>query len=252
MGNGLPTFPTRKANSGEVHSMASNGFSLQLHQCAQPCLGGRRTGNELYSWVNPDKPWNIFLVRADGEPPEQLTFGEAGPSYGDPTWSPDGNLLVFGGLSLAGVQAARKLIINVLNLTTHQVSVLPGSNGLYSPRWSPDGHHISALSINSDRLLLFDFQTQRWMELAKASIGNPNWSHDSEYIYFDTLGKDAAFFRVRVRNRKVERIIDLKDFRRSINVGTFGPWTGLAPDGSLLLLRDASFDEIYALDWDAP
>jgi hypothetical protein len=31
-----------------------------------------------------------------------------------------------------------------------------------------------------------------------------------------------------------------------------GPWTGLAPDGSPLIQRDASFNEIYALDWEAP
>jgi hypothetical protein len=33
---------------------------------------------------------------------------------------------------------------------------------------------------------------------------------------------------------------------------TFGPWAGLAPDSSPLLTRDASFDELYALDWEAP
>ncbi|MGO9273918.1 MAG: hypothetical protein ACLQOO_27365 [Terriglobia bacterium] len=34
--------------------------------------------------------------------------------------------------------------------------------------------------------------------------------------------------------------------------GAFGTWTGLAPDGSPLLVRDASIQEIYALDWEAP
>ena len=83
----------------------------------------------------------------------------------------------------------------------------------------------------------------------ESDFGNPTWSRDSEYIYFDTFGHDAAFFRVRIRDRKVERIVGLKNVPRA--VGTFGPWTGLAPDGSPLFQRDASFDEIYALDWDA-
>jgi hypothetical protein len=34
--------------------------------------------------------------------------------------------------------------------------------------------------------------------------------------------------------------------------GAFGNWTGLSPDGSLLAVRDASIQEIYALDWDLP
>ena len=97
---------------------------------------------------------------------------------------------------------------------------------------------------------MFDFRSQRWTELAKADFGYPAWSRDSKYIYFDTLGKDAAFCRVRLRDRKMERIVSLADVPRKM--GAFGPWAGLAPDSSPLLTRDASFDEIYALDWEAP
>jgi len=128
--------------------------------------------------------------------------------------------------------------------------VLPRSTGVYSPRWSPDGRYIAALSSDSARLLLFEFQSQTWTELAKANFGNPTWSRDSEYICFDTFGADAAFFRVRIRDHKVEQILSLKDVPRA--VGSLGPWTGLAPDGSPLIQRDASLDEIYALDWEAP
>ena len=34
--------------------------------------------------------------------------------------------------------------------------------------------------------------------------------------------------------------------------GPFGPWTGLGPDDTPLLVRDISSQEIYALDWQAP
>jgi hypothetical protein len=44
--------------------------------------------------------------------------------------------------------------------------------------------------------------------------------------------------------------VTLRDVPRS--AGTFGPWTGLAPDDSPLIQRDTSLDEIYALDWEAP
>jgi Tol biopolymer transport system component len=198
----------------------------------------------------PGKPWRIFMVSADGGALEQLTDGKNATGY-DPTWSPYGNSLAFGGNSFAEPAASDKLVIHVLNLATHQLSVLPYSGGLFSPRWSPDGRYIAALSADSARLLLFDFQSQRWTELAKGNFGYPTWSRDSEYIYFDTLVADAAFCRVRIHDPKIERIlVGLQNVPRA--VGSFDAWTGLAPDGSPLIQRDASFDEIYALDWDAP
>jgi WD40 repeat protein len=135
-------------------------------------------------------------------------------------------------------------------LTTHQLFTLANSEGLWSPRWSPNGRYLAALSNDAQTVLLFDFQSQKWSELAKANFGYPTWSRHSDYIYFDTVGTDAAFFRVRVRDHKIEPVVSLKDLPRKL--GAFGPWTGLAPDDSPLVGRDASFDQIYTLDWDAP
>jgi Tol biopolymer transport system component len=191
----------------------------------------------------PEKPWRIFMLPAEGGAPEQLTTGENATGF-DPTWSPDGESLAVAGFP------GEKLIIHILNLRTHQISALPQSDGLFSPHWSPDGRYVAALSADSFRLLIFNVQSGRWTELAKANFGYPTWSRNSEYIYFDTVGVNTGFFRVRVRDRKVERILGLEDVPRA--VGTLGPWTGLAPDGSPLFQRDASVDEIYALDWEAP
>jgi hypothetical protein len=64
------------------------------------------------------------------------------------------------------------------------------------------------------------------------------------------VGQNAAFFCVRIKDRKIERVVGLNGVPRA--VGSLGPWAGLAPDGSPLIQRDASLDEIYALDWEAP
>jgi Tol biopolymer transport system component len=195
----------------------------------------------------PGQSERVFLVRADGGRIQQLTNAK---NNSDPTWSSDGKMLALSGYPLNERQASHEISVQILNLTKNDVSTLPGSEGLWSPRWSPDGHYIVALSTDTQTLLLFDFRSQKWAELAKANFGYPSWSRNSEYIYFDTLGVDAAFSRVRVSDRKVERIVDLKDVQRQ--VGAFGPWTRLAPDDSPLVARDAGFDEIYALDWNAP
>ncbi len=84
--------------------------------------------------------------------------------------------------------------------------------------------------------------------MVKLPIGYPSWSRDSKHIYFDSTGSGAAFYRVQVSDRKVERLASLTNIRRA---GTY-LWTGLAPDNSPLLLRDVGTEEIYALDWQAP
>jgi len=46
--------------------------------------------------------------------------------------------------------------------------------------------------------------------------------------------------------RAVEPVLSLKDFPQPADM--FAAWIGLTPDGSLLLMRDRSVQEIYALD----
>jgi len=96
---------------------------------------------------------------------------------------------------------------------------------------------------------LFDFAAQRWEEIAKGSPGFPNWSKTGGYVYFLQYGDQPSVMRVRIRDRKVERVVDLKNFRQT---GFFSIWLGMAPDDSPLLLRDTGTQEIYALDWEAP
>jgi Tol biopolymer transport system component len=139
--------------------------------------------------------------------------------------------------------------IRVLDLAKHQVTTLPGSQGLFSPRWSPDGRYIIAMPVNSLSLVLFDFQTGKWSELMKGNLGFPNWSGDGRYIYLLQTPDNPAVLRVQVSERKVERVADLKSL--SIT-GYLGGWLGLAPDDSPLLLRDAGSQDIYALDWETP
>ena len=53
--------------------------------------------------------------------------------------------------------------------------------------------------------------------------------------------------RLRLSDRKVENIVDVKDVGR-LTTGTNIDWLGLAPDDSPLFARDTSTSEIFALD----
>jgi Tol biopolymer transport system component len=166
----------------------------------------------------------------------------------NPNWSPDGNSLAFGRAPWAEGGTAGTVAIQVLDLRTQQVSTLPGSEGLYSPRWSADGRYITAMAADSTRLLLFDFRTQEWVELAaNMSVNFHGSSRDGKYVYFDSpSGDDPGFYRVRISDHKLERLVSWKDFRR-VNF-----CCDLAPDDSPLVVRDVGTHEIYALDWEAP
>jgi serine/threonine protein kinase/Tol biopolymer transport system component len=200
-----------------------------------------------FSGLAHGKPWKIALISPDGGSPEHLIPGENDEL--DANWSSDGESLVFGE-SLGSPTSS----IYVLNLHTRQVSTLPGSKGLFSPRWSPDGRFISAhnstfSSHNEFKLMLFDFTTQAWSELDRGHVYNYEmWSRDAKYIYFSELAENGPpFYRLRVADRKLERVA-IANFPRGLARGALGQWTGLAPDNSPLLLRDTSMQEIYALD----
>jgi len=197
-----------------------------------------------YRSAQVGKPWEIFIVSRDGGVPQQLIPGDQ-QEEGVPTWSPDGKYLTFGRLRYQ----PDKIDISILDLQTGQIKTVPGSQGLWSPRWSPKGRYLMALSadavsFSSKSLLVFDFQTNRWKKLLDSAIEEPVWSHDDQYIYLvaNVSKADRALFRVRVSNGKLERIMDLAGFPH------LNTWLGLAPDDSPLMSRDVRQTEIYALD----
>ena len=193
----------------------------------------------------PGEPFQLYLIPAAGGSPELVYRSSINSA--DPNWSPDGKSLVFGENSLNNQGSA----VYLLDLRTRKPTKLPGSDGFYSPRWSPDGRHIAAITLDSLKLMLFDFTTQKWAALANIFVAYPTWSRDGRYIYFDgILDNQESYYRVQVSNGKLEPMFSMKSFQAA--GGPFGNWSGLAPDESPLLVQDASIQEIYALDWDRP
>ena len=214
-----------------------------------------------FSGLKAGGQWQLYVVSADGGAPQRLLpESEAGI---DSTWSPDGNSLLFGQPTGAGTPLYNFVrfsamgigkgpsILKIFDLRTQVVSIVPGSEGLTSPRWSPDGRYISAHVTGGSRLMLFDVTTQKWTEQARdMQPGWESWSRNSRYVYFLGTGVDGpSVFRVAVGSKKLEKVASLKDFPMA---GTFGAWLSLTPEDGPLVLRDVGSPEIYAFSWDAP
>ena len=193
----------------------------------------------------PGRPWNLYLLPAEGGTPQQLKSDDH--NQGDPTWTPDGSSIVFAGMPWFDYAVAPGPNLHVLNVRTGEVSAVPGSEGLFSPRCSPDGRYIAALSSDSTKLLLYDFAEKTWSPIASSRFGYENWSHDGKYLYAeDYSDKIDDMVRVRVPDGKFERLFSLKEIPRGFDPWDF--WVGLTPDGSIMLMRDRSTQEIYSLD----
>jgi Tol biopolymer transport system component len=198
--------------------------------------------------------YKIYVVSAEGGQPEVASEEQADEV--DPTWSLDGNTLIFGPSQGSPNQ------ISSLDLRTRHVSAIPGSKGLYSPRMSPDRFIVAMDTPGNRKLLLFDQQTQKWSELLNSRLtgaaspqehpGWPQWSSDSRHVYVGakTGTQGYSVYRVGIADHKLGRVARFEVPEGTI--GVWGTWFGVTPDGSPLLLRDLSIHEIYALDVDLP
>jgi Tol biopolymer transport system component/DNA-binding winged helix-turn-helix (wHTH) protein len=186
-----------------------------------------------------DKTASYIVSAAGGESPRKLLPDSTGVD-GDPTWSADGKKILF------AVRDARgNGDIRVLDLATAQVTVLPGSEGLYSPRWSPDGQTIAAEARVGPFLRVLDVGTQKWRVMNTTDlVAFPCFSKDSHTIYFFRYGKDQAIFRIRIPDGAEEKVADLRDFHSASIVGVS---MSLDPTDAPLLTRRTGTDDVYAL-----
>lgn len=188
------------------------------------------------------KNWKAQSVSVRGGASEDvLPDGRAAVDF---NWTADGSQLIFGNGPFYP-----PVCIMILDFKTRQYSVFPGSEGLFSPRLSPDGRYLAALSQDSSTLKLYDFRTLQWANwfTEPGNIAFPTWSKDSRSIYFDNFLSDhPASRRVKLGDTHSEELFSLSGLRRFSAAS--GTWGGMAPDNSRLSVEDLSSREIYALE----
>ena len=195
----------------------------------------------------PGIAWQIYRINADGGSPERLLHEDR--NAGDPSWSADGQSLVFGRVTDLMGKENQPRDLQILDLNTHQVTKIPGSDGLFSPRWSPDGRYIAALSLDQRRLALYDTATRTWKTLANTSVADPVWSFDSKAIYIHAFMADTQpIYRVSVPDGRLQEAASLSGFRAEDTADYF--FVGITPDNVPLVRARTSTGNLYSLDLD--
>jgi dipeptidyl aminopeptidase/acylaminoacyl peptidase len=202
----------------------------------------------LYPFISPDGKWVVYgnpdsetyVISMDRAVPQKVVAKDSLAA----NWSPDGNLLVF-----TDVHDAAHLRLQILDMRTGSLSVVPDSQDLVGGQWIAQDRIIARHLVTS-KPMIFDVKTQKWSDLLPGTAPPifVNWAHspDYKYLYFSTGGKDPQVSRVRLADRYVETITSLKDLRQA--TGPDGnTQLGVAPDGSPVFTRDIGTQEIYAL-----
>lgn len=156
--------------------------------------------------------WSLYQVLADGSDLQPLL--KTSSNAADPTWSPDGQQIVLGRTpDLMGKDSAPRTI-QILDVRSRKLTTLDGSTGLFSPRWSPDGKLIAALSLDQRQLRLYDLTDKKWRVLANRPIADPVWSPDSRTLYADAFTEPGQpVYRVSVADGRIEELGGIANFR---------------------------------------
>lgn len=189
----------------------------------------------------PGQAGKLYVISSSGGAPEAVTSGlEAGVGA---CWSPDGGQLLF----------TRPSGLYLMDWRTRKAALLPGSEDLSRPAWSPNGGSIAATDRAGSRISVLNLATRQWRPVAAGQgLGVPFWSHDSKYIYYQEVlgGVEQPILRVQLSNRRSEQMMSSRQIPQPNAVGYL--LVGLGPHDAPLATVIHTNSDIYALDVELP
>jgi Tol biopolymer transport system component len=141
---------------------------------------------------------NLYMIDADGRNLRQLTSGKE--SGLQPSWSPDGRQVAF--VSDRGQGTNLELLkfgkwkINLLDLETNAITVIPGQDGKnLNPMWAPDGKSVAFISDRTGipQVFLYDFETKEHYQLTKFIGGVQSLTENSPAMTWARQADKLAF-----------------------------------------------------------
>ena len=150
----------------------------------------------------------------------------------------DGERIAFGDVPAAYGLATGGECIHIYDLAKRTTTDVPGSVGLWSSRWSPDGRFIAATRITDRALMLYDVVAKKWRDLNLPHVGELTWSPDGQAIFAEPERPAHWFVRVHIPDGRLEPQIDVAG--EALHFGA-----GVTLDGRPLFLRTST--DVYAL-----
>ena len=197
------------------------------------------------------RPVRACVVSAQGGAVQEVLPQEG--EQGVPSWSFDGKSIAMEiNISAPGGFSGPKGIY-IVNWETRKTTKVPGSEGLTSPMWSPDGKYLTAKSGDERRILLFDWQAEKWKEIAigKLLSGQGAWTHDSKYLLIqDGLEPGQPIYRLHAGDFKRERLLSFESLLASGAEQCV--LAGLASDDAPIVTLQRSGARIYGLRVELP
>ena len=181
---------------------------------------------------------HIWVVEADGSNMVQLTNG---PHWDNsPSWSPDGNQIVFQRVFSEG----GRQIVTIDVDGSNETPLTADSTEKYVPSWSPDGANIGYVTGHGQLALIAPDGSNRREIVANHAVadilGGMSWSPDSSQIaYTRDLGECTAIVLINA---------DGTDERRISYLPGDSSQPAWSPDGELLLFVNAfarTWSQIY-------
>ena len=137
--------------------------------------------------------------------------------------------------------------LEVLHLSDSSVSEVPGSAGLFSPRWSPNGRYIAALTLDQRRVQLFDVAEKLWKTLAIPSGADPVWTADSHsLVVHASMDARQPIVRIDVATLRVAQVAELAASDGANPVDFV--FVGLTADGTPLVRLRTYTGNFYSMN----
>ena len=192
----------------------------------------------------PGETWQLFAVNAEGGVPRLLLADRR--NLADPDWSPDGRRLVFGRQADMMGKEDGPRYLEYLDLGSGAVRKIEGSEDFFSPRWSPDGRWILALSLDQTRLVLYSVEQQSWKTLFRGGAADPVWSSDSRSFYFHAFAEPGSpIIRMSLQNDSSEAVADSTKIDTPAGANYF--FSGVTPAGLPLIKPSIGGGNLYSV-----
>ena len=196
---------------------------------------------------DPGHPWKIYIAASDGGALAPLLLQDKNEA--DPNWSADGETIIFGRPPEAMSSDSQPKAIYIADIATRKVAEIPGSAGLFSPRLSPDGRYVAALTVSDRNLMLYDRNGGKWNRITDHAVADPQWAHTSRELFFQNDLEDGKpIYRLDVATGNMRPVAAL-DGLRPLNALDYR-LIGLSREDLPIVSASTSTVNLYSMDLD--